>query len=1015
MMPLLFHRDPLWNNVLPSSQRERRVSRLNRTGKNTTGWARRLTALLVTACLVMAMALPVYAEEDPLPDAPDEVELLEAEQGTASGEDTVPPEQNAATPVPDAATPEPEQSAEPEQPAPTETPEPTAEPALTPEPAATATATPVPTVTPTATPEPTEQPQKMYAAKSVDNVQAVSEPGGVPDTYTLYFAVPKIWIDYTGVTIRAIIGKSQNDPKYELPMKEVSETDDGRKIYSVVLNHQDHYKYGVLGGLEFRGYKGETHTYTVTIVKVDDNNQLRDISFDPVNPNYIGGDYYDGENGDGWHPELWKIYKVGHKHFAGKTMAFENKTSETLTNVQAWFYEPKEGELKPVGGPIPLNSIDSGNSIASGSTATFKIPNDYCSFVRFTAGDDNTEISKYYNFYNEEVTGENQKRFQYSEGQCYCYMYNDIEDATWGRPGATRIYYDATFSKMALNGDTDDFSIPKANNNKETIYYRIKGDGVESESGTLVKDGTNENLYYIDIPQGYRSIIFSGDAINGDNATKGNGVSTEWLTIPTDDKNCFYADTNDDAVYKGTTRGGYWAPKGTLRDAETWKKTGTTGTKVVDIKSVPFTEKPNTKYVTSTLYDYYTDYELNGKNRKNYDNDNAVNQRHWVPFRQFDQAISDYYQSYVDNNAGKSIIYPIYTGHFQPNDWEPKFEHIASALNLYGWSSYNIFIAANNSNFDIGDTKEKKNSYAFQGIVADKRDSDGDIVMNGTTLKEPHFNEKFLTGQNSKNAKLGEVYHNVEFPFTQEEVFIEPAQTPNGPQKGEGVKYWWFDSKETSLYLRKDTNSDQLYLGNDSPGVTTAGYKSEASHNVDSASSPDNVSTPYGFFPFNETTTSKSAVRYNYGYGAKLEIPFTLTSTGTVKDDYNNEIPIRFYFSGDDDVWVFIDDQLVLDIGGAHARVSGVLEFDQRDNKKNTVTSYVSRVKNSKTGNYGAENCDEHNHTTATSITYLGTTETYYKNASVSIPNLSTGKHTLTMYYMERGMWESGIAVDRFF
>lgn len=997
--------------MLPSSQRERRVSRLNRTGKNTTGWARRLTALLVTACLVMAMALPVYAEVDLLPDAPDEVELLEDKQGTASGEDNVPPEQNAATPVPDAATPEPEQSAEPEQPAPTETPEPTAEPALTPEPAATATATPVPTVTPTATPEPTEQPQKMYAAKSVDNVQAVSEPGGVPDTYTLYFAVPKIWIDYTGVTIRAIIGKSQNDPKYELPMKEVSETDDGRKIYSVVLNHQDHYKYGVLGGLEFRGYKGETHTYTVTIVKVDDNNQLRDISFDPVNPNYIGGDYYDGENGDGWHPELWKIYKVGHKHFAGKTMAFENKTSETLTNVQAWFYEPKEGELKPVGGPIPLNSIDSGNSIASGSTATFKIPNDYCSFVRFTAGDDNTEISKYYNFYNEEVTGENQKRFQYSEGQCYCYMYNDIEDATWGRPGATRIYYDATFSKMALNGDTDDFSIPKANNNKETIYYRIKGDGVESESGTLVKDGTNENLYYIDIPQGYRSIIFSGDAINGDNATKGNGVSTEWLTIPTDDKNCFYADTNDDAVYKGTTRGGYWAPKGTLRDAETWKKTGTTGTKVVDIKSVPFTEKPNTKYVTSTLYDYYTDYELNGKNRKNYDNDNAVNQRHWVPFRQFDQAISDYYQSYVDNNAGKFIIYPIYTGHFQPNDWEPKFEHIASALNLYGWSSYNIFIAANNSNFDIGDTKEKKNSYAFQGIVADKRDSDGDIVMNGTTLKEPHFNEKFLTGQNSKNAKLGEVYHNVEFPFTQEEVFIEPAQTPNGPQKGEGVKYWWFDSKETSLYLRKDTNSDQLYLGNDSPGVTTAGYKSEASHNVDSASSPDNVSTPYGFFPFNETTTSKSAVRYNYGYGAKLEIPFTLTSTGTVKDDYNNEIPIRFYFSGDDDVWVFIDDQLVLDIGGAHARVSGVLEFDQRDNKKNTVTSYVSRVKNSKTGNYGAENCDEHNHTTATSITYLGTTETYYKNASVSIPNLSTGKHTLTMYYMERGMWESNMAV----
>lgn len=1007
---LLFHRDPLWNNVLPSSQRERRVSRLNRTGKNTTGWARRLTALLVTACLVMAMALPVYAEVDPLPDAPDEVELLKDEQGTASGEDTVPPEQNAATPVPDAATPEPEQSAEPEQPAPTETPEPTAEPTPTPEPAATATATPVPTVTPTtATPEPTEQPQKMYAAKSLDNVQAVSE-GGNTETHTLYFAVPNSWENYTKVKIHAIIGQSPQDRKYYLDMQEADETEDGRKIYSAVLNKADHYPNNGLGGLEFCGYAEDSltddnPTDKVTIVQVDNNNSLPWMSFNPTDQKYIGGDYYDGKNEDGWDPKKWEIYTVSHKHFAGKEMAFENKTSATLTNVKAWFYEPDTNKnLTPVSEqPISLNDIQ------PGFTATFAIPKVLCSFVRFTAGDSDTEISEYYNFYNEEVTGEKQKRFQYSEGQCYCYMYNGNDDATWGRPGAIRIYYDATFSKMALNGDTGDFSIPKANNNnKETIYYRIKGDGVESESGTLVKDGTNENLYYIDIPQGYSSIIFSGDAINGDEETKGNGVSTAWLTIPTDDKNCFYADTNDDAVYKDTTRGGYWAPKGTLRDAEKGKDTGT---KVVDIKSAPFTEEANTKYVTSTLYDYYTDYELNGKNRDKYDNDNTVNQRHWVPFRQFDQAISDYYQSYVDKNTGKPIIYPIYTGHFQPSDWDKRFADIASTLNLYGWSSYNIFIAANNSNFDIGDTKEKKNSYAFQGIVADKRDSDGDIVMNGTTLKEPHFNEKFLTGQNSKNAKLGEVYHNVEFPFTQEEVFIEPAQTPNGPQKGEGVKYWWFDSKETSLYLRKDTNSDQLYLGNDSPGVTTAGYKSEASHNVDSASSPDNVSTPYGFFPFNETTTSKSAVRYNYGYGAKLEIPFTLTSTGTVKDDYNNEIPIRFYFSGDDDVWVFIDDQLVLDIGGAHARVSGVLEFDQRDNKKNTVTSYVSRVKNSKTGNYGAENCDEHNHTTATSITYLGTTETYYKNASVSIPGLSTGKHTLTMYYMERGMWESNMAV----
>ncbi len=931
------------------------------------------------------MALPVYAEVDLLPDAPDEVELLEDEQGTASGEDTTPPEQNAATP-------EPEQSAEPEQPAPTETPEPTAEPTPTPEPAATATATPVPTVTPTATPEPTEQPQKMYAAKSVDNVQAVSEPGGVPDTYTLYFAVPKIWIDYTGVTIRAIIGKSQNDPKYELPMKEVSETDDGRKIYSVVLNHQDHYKYGVLGGLEFRGYKGETHTYTVTIVKVDDNNQLRDISFDPVNPNYIGGDYYDGENGDGWHPELWKIYKVGHKHFAGKTMAFENKTSETLTNVQAWFYEPKEGELKLVGDPIPLNSIDSGNSIASGSTATFKIPNDYCSFVRFTAGDDNTEISKYYNFYNEEVTGENQKRFQYSEGQCYCYMYNDIEDATWGRPGATRIYYDATFSKMALNGDTDDFSIPKANNNKETIYYRIKGDGVESESGTLVKDGTNENLYYIDIPQGYRSIIFSGEEINDDNTTRQNGVSTEWLPIPTDDKNCFYADTNDDAVYKGTTRGGYWAPKGTLRDAETWKNPDT---KVVDIAAAEFTEKPNTKYVTSTLYDYYTDYELNGKNRGSYDQSSpTVSHRNWVPFRQFDQALSDYYKD-------AKAEYPIYTGHFQPGGGT-NFSDIATTLNLFGYDKFKRFMAINNSQYNEDPQNNDNNHtyYAYQGLVKDTTSTGkatGEPLLKGTGAVEPHFNKEFLLGKNSKNAKLGEVYDNVAFPFTKKQIFGED----------QGVDYWCFDSKDTTLYLKQNSeqNSDSKYFLQ-----SQSANNRESSKNVSASSNPKD---PYGYFPFNETAKPGVFSTYNYGFGTKLQMDFTLTDDGMVEtekaDGTTEKTSIKFFFSGDDDVWVFIDGQLALDVGGAHGEVSGLLEFGKADEKNNSVTAYVSRVK---TGGTSDKDKDEKNVKSAVkTVTYNGEVINFYAQGT-TLNDLDKGKkHTLTMYYMERGMWESNMAV----
>ena len=994
--------------MLPSSQRERRVSRLNRTGKNTTGWARRLTALLVTACLVMAMALPVYAEVDLLPDAPDEVELLEDEQGTASGEDTTPPEQNAATP-------EPEQSAEPEQPAPTETPEPTAEPTLTPEPAATATATPVPTVTPTATPEPTEQPQKMYAARSVDNVQAVSE-GGVPDTYTLYFAVPSGWEDYTKVKIYAIVGKNgsvNGDKKYYLEMQVADETEDGRKIYSAVLNKADHYPYNGLGGLEFRGYENdaiadEAPTSTIIIVQVDNNNQLQDMSFNPTASNYIGGNYYDGNNGNGnkgnsWDQTKWKDYKVGHKHFAGQTMAFENKTSKTLTNVKAWFYEPDTNKtLTPVSEqPISLNDIQ------PGSTATFAIPKVLCSFVRFTAGDDDKEISKYYNFYNEKVTGENQKRFQYSEVQCYCYMYNGIKDATWGRPGATRIYYDATFSKLPTTGTGDtsgNYSIPKANNS-ETIYFRIKGgDGVESESGTLVKDGTNENLYYIDIPQGYSSIIFSGEKIDADNATKENGVSTAWLTIPTDGKNCFYADTNDDAVYKGTTRGGYWAPKGTLRDAETWKNTDTTDTtktKVVDIASAPFTEEANTKYVTSTLYDYYTDYELNGKNRDGYGSCTGASHRNWVTFREFDQALSDYYQV-----AGAQ--YPIYTGHFQPADG-PEFRQIADTLNLFGYDNennkFNHFMAINNSqrNDDYTNGSDHIN-YAYQGLVADTTsngNADGALLLNGTTTPtvEPHFNKEFLLGENSKNAKLGEVYENVKFPFTKKENLFNDDT---------GVDYWYFDSKDTTLYLKQDSgqNSDSKYF-------LQSTNNRGSSENVNASSDKQGQ---YGYFPFNETATGGVASTYNYGFGTKLQMDFTLTDDGMVEtnkigeDNKKVKTNIKFFFSGDDDIWVFIDGKLALDVGGAHGKVSGLLEFGETKDGKNSVTAYVSKVK--KGGTAKDNDIDEKTVNSAVKTVKYNGNDIYFYAKNTNLEPLDKGKkHTLTMYYMERGMWESNMAV----
>ena len=955
---------------------------MNRTGKNTTGWARRLTALLVTACLVMAMALPVYAEVDLLPDAPDEVELLEDEQGTASGEDTTPPEQNAATP-------EPEQSAEPEQPAPTETPEPTAEPTPTPEPAATATATPVPTVTPTATPEPTEQPQKMYAARSVDNVQAVSEQKAAEE-FTVYFVVPDT---INGVTVLAsheiklnvrTDATPGNSDKGEWwhshPMEPTGrKTEDGHKIYAV-KNCKDIEGKNFLE-IQFQLYEGSTWKGEIKL-----NSNLGPISD-------YNNKMYDPTKGE-WTDDS---ILTSHTYYAGKPIKFENRSTANLTSVKANFYIPDEkSETLTL-----VNDGSEAKPVAKEEFVTFTIPDVECSYVQFTwVEDGKNKTSKYYNFYNESVS-DDKESFLYSETS-NCFIYTGTDNVRWGKENSFRIYYDATFSKMALTGDTDDYSIPKAN--QSTVYYRLKGDGKESIGGTMSRiEGTD--YYAADVPDGYTEIVFSSYPLSDDKNLANCGNSTKWETIPTDYKDteqCFYADTNDDAVYGKGQRGGYWALKGTPRDAEKWKDTGT---KVVDIKPADFTEAADTKYVTSTLYDYYTDYELNGKNRGSYDQSSpAVSYRNWVPFREFDQALSDYYQD-------AKAQYPLYTGHFQPSysDWGFRFDAISAALNLWGLNSAfkneNRFMAINNSTINE-EGNGTRYDYAYQGLVADTTstgNATGEPLLKGTTKAEPHFDEAFLSGTNTKNAKLGNVYNNVAFPFTKKAIFDED----------QGVDYWYFDSQDTTLYLKQDTEQDQYFLKS-----STGEQEREKSRNLESNSTSktitknDKTVSSYGYFPFNETATSGVASTYNYGFGTKLQMDFTLTDDGKVETNefVNGEkkkTSIKFFFSGDDDVWVFIDGQLALDVGGAHGKVSGLLEFGEtteKGKKKNSVTAYVSKVKK------GGTSEDDQDGNPVKTVKYNGDTINFYAQGTTLTFDKGK-KHTLTMYYMERGMWESNMAV----
>lgn len=955
----------------------------------------------------MAMALPVYAKVDPLPDAPDEVELLEDEQGTASGEDTAPPEQNAATP-------EPEQSAEPEQPAPTETPEPTAEPTPTPEPVATATATPVPTVTPTATPEPTEQPQMdAEEAEDMDRALGVSTQS---NQFTVYFAVPSSWEVTKNSTITFNAQRGNGGGKYdgeigEQPMSLVPDkiTSKGQRIYKIILTNGDQTICPWGGYVWMQFTLDENHKVKVTAPPEENNTASHFVKVEVFNDKYYDGDA-NSENGDvAWNDADWANASAlpnpaDHTAFGGHKMVFENLSDSDLANVTAVFTEQDSS-----GNTTATKTVTIGN-VAKNEKRRFEIPISACSFVQFVAGNDKEPLSTSYNFY-EQGTDEN--TFLYNASKKYCFTYNVNNQSTWGTPqgkqGKQVIYFDATFSWLSYENEKSEThkgaigcGMPT---NDGKLWCYLTGNGKDPITKKEMNRLENTNIWYCEVPDGYTKIRFASWAVENENAAD-NGDGTTMMDIPADlSEPCFFADASDDVIYKGGNREGYWAEKGTLRDAKEGKKLTDD---VVDISKTTFKEEANTKYVSSTLYDYYTDYELNGNNRDKYNSEyykpgkgnGFASQRSWVVFRQFDRALSDYY-------SNCNAQYPIYTGHFQPtySDWGIKFETISSELNLFGFN-LRRFMAINNSTINE-EGSGTRYDYAYQGLVQDHTstsDATGEPLLKDTKedtkVVEPHFNKEFLSGTNSKNAKLGDVYNNVAFPFTKKQIFDEDK----------GVDYWYFDSQDTTLYLKQDSDTKQYFL-------KSSTENRERSRNLDSDSAQTTITktgknepvSSYGYFPFNETATEGLASTYNYGFGTKLQMDFTLTDDGKVEtknaDGTKGRTSIKFFFSGDDDVWVFIDGQLALDVGGAHDKVSGLLEFGETKDGKNSVTAYVSKVKKG-----GTSNSDQ-NGSSVKTVTYNGEPISFSAKNTNLKPLDKGKKHTLTMYYMERGMWESNMAV----
>ena len=819
--------------------------------------------------------------------------------------------------------------------------------------------------------------------------------------YTLYFIAPTNWEEnLSKADAHLYFNVNFHDNEWQQSaMTQIGTTVAGCRLYAINFVPKDGNT--TICTCQFQCFVGTNHS-----------GQFQPIANTTTALTSLVGRVFDGTT------ETWSDYQ---KEYAGKTLYFKNDSAADLATVKAVFYawDWQNSEYQQV-------AEQEVGKVAADTQSEVQIPQTASGFVRFIWTDGQSAL---YNYSNIKYTAENEST-PLNITTKNCFIYGAEGSGTWDKvsnnvlAAGKTIYFDSTFSSYTYAGEESAIhqnAMPESRNGGDGKIYCFlqNADGsfetAEMKPATDPKALDRQLWSYTILPdKSYTAVQFS--AWNNRNQAAKDDMTN---VLPEDDipanlkEPCFFADNGDPSAYKdgNVYREGYWGEKASVRDAESGKGK-TKNNPVVDIKDGTFTQEPGTKYITSTLYDYYTDYELNGFNRDDYPDGNTNSQRGFVTFEQFNRALSSAYTS-------GNVKYPLYTGHFQPsiNGWGNFFAAVAPGMGLYGWDevgtpAYTTFMAVNNSALDTK-AYETDGNYArtFQGLVEDKT-SDGTKdglpllkrkdEQNSAALVDPHFDKDFLQGKNAFNTVLGKVYEDVSFPLRKEKVFAN-TQDNSGNNAINDAEYWYFDSNETSLYLKQDS-TEGYYLAGD--GTNEASRNRGADNGTN-----ETTNKKYGFFPFNQTVGNGTAPKYNYGFGAKLQFDFTLTENGQVTVGQNGKtVPIQFFFSGDDDVWVYIDGELVLDVGGAHDRAAGLLEFGSDGKGSNTVTSWVSDVKDSGRV-YTALKQGEQKTVKFTNKNKISNDYTFKYRTKDPKPLKKQPIHTLTMFYMERGMWESNMAL----
>lgn len=384
--------------------------------------------------------------------------------------------------------------------------------------------------------------------------------------------------------------------------------------------------------------------------------------------------------------------------------------------------------------------------------------------------------------------------------------------------------------------------------------------------------------------------------------------------------------------------------------------TGVTPTGMWTTYSDPGSETTSYFNVNASLVDYFNNGRVEQPDNKFYNEGDKTGPGN-APYSGLNQWLSKlngYALNGVADSKNDNAPVPLYFG-----DLLHKVQAGGDGkLNWY-WQGANVAFESNDGIYTC----------VAQGIVGKNLD-DGNLITsytyNGNSVKVPFFNEDAYDGQGT----YMKFYNNLQFPFTKK-------------TNDKGVSTYSFDSEQNTVHYDYENNKivrDDTIKIHDVGGDT-------------------------GYFPFNSVDPSAKD-NLNYGFGTQFTIPFTVTETGKNVDGTS----MTFKFTGDDDVWVYIDGALVLDMGGAHCKAEGEINFATQ---MATITTGTSDAKLGNQPTAGGRVAAKDNGKRTVDFKNITVKKSDGNTISLADYMKESGKvHELKMYYMERGMWDSNMSIS---